>query len=128
MNKRLLLVLGIVILVITIAGVFLASNYKTRVYVSAVPGVSVNGKYPLTVKVIMNYGPFGGQSPLSDAVVQIYAGGHFLEENFTNSSGEITFYLPKGSYEVIVTQLHYSVNVNLNTGKVIEVNYAYLKS
>ncbi|AWR97544.1 hypothetical protein DFR86_08250 [Acidianus sulfidivorans JP7] len=126
MNKKILLIAGIIILLLTGVGVFIASSYKTTVTVS---NISSSGQMEtLEVKVLINYGPFGGVSPLSDAVVQIYGSSGFITFNFTNSQGIAVFHLPAGEYKVEVTDLHYSYNVNLVSSKEITINYAYLHS
>ncbi|ARM76247.1 prealbumin-like fold domain-containing protein [Acidianus manzaensis] len=126
MNKKVLLIVGVVILLLTGIGVFIASSYKTTVSVSNIP--TSGSTETLEVKVIMNYGPFGGTAPLSDAVVQIYNSSGFITENFTNAQGVAVFHLPAGEYKVEVTDLHYSYSINLDSSKEISINYAYLYS
>ena len=127
MNKNLLLALGIVILLLTAVGVYMASTYKTTVSISNLS--SSSNEETLEVRVLMNYGPFGGVSPLSDAYVEIYnSHGQYVTANFTNSQGIATFHLPAGDYKIFVTQLHYSVNVSLTSSKEVTISYAYLYS
>ncbi len=104
----------------------MASTYKTTVSISNIPSSS-STEETLEVKVLMNYGPFGGVSPLSDAYVEIYnSHGDYVIANFTNSQGIATFHLPAGNYKVLVTQLHYSFSVCLNSSKEVTISYAYL--
>ncbi len=126
MNKALLLGLGVLVLVLTFAGVYLASSYKTTLTVSTISTTPSNGEYVLEVKVIMNYGPFGGESPLANAVVWVKGTNGSFYQNYTGSNGVATFYLPPGEYTVQITQLHYTINVELNADKEITLNYAYL--
>ncbi|MCI2414347.1 MAG: carboxypeptidase-like regulatory domain-containing protein [Candidatus Aramenus sp.] len=127
MNKVLLLGLGVLILVLTFAGVYLASGYKTTLTISTISTIPQDGNYVLEVKVIMNYGPFGGESPLTNAVVWVKGANGSFYQNYTNSDGIATFYLPPGSYTVEITQLgHYTVHVELNANKEVTLNYAYL--
>lgn len=106
----------------------MASTYKTTVSISNLPPSS-SSEETLEVKVLMNYGPLGGVSPLSDAYVEIYTSqGHYVTANFTNSQGIVTFHLPPGNYKVFVTQLHYSASVSLTSSKEVTISYAYLYS
>ncbi|MFP3217520.1 MAG: hypothetical protein RXQ99_02820 [Acidianus sp.] len=126
MNKNLLLALGIIILLLTAVGVYMASSYKTTISITNLPSSSSNEE-TLEVKVLMNYGPLGGVSPLSDAYVEIYnSQGYYVAANFTNSQGVAIFHLPPGNYKVFVTQLHCSVNVSLTSSKEVTISYAYL--
>ncbi len=128
MNKTILLALGVIILILTFAGVYLASSYKTSYSISTFSAQEVNGKYILKVQVIMNYGPFGGKSPLQDATIWVKNQNSFYQ-NFTNSQGIAEFYLPAGNYSVEVTQLnHYTLHVNINSDTMISISYAYLRS
>lgn len=128
MNKNILLVIGIVILLLTAVGVFMASSYKTKV---TVEDLSNPQSGILEVKVLINYGPFGGGSkPLANAVVWVYnaSSGAFITQNFTNSQGVAVFHLPSGQYKILVTTLHFSYVVNLDTSKEVVIDYAYLYS
>jgi hypothetical protein len=128
MNKRILLGLLVVVLVITAIGVFAASSYRTTVSVTPMTTAS-NGDI-LKVKVIMNYGPFGGQSPLEGSDVWLYSYNGtayvFHEMNFTASNGVATFHVPPGKYKVLITDLHYSYVFTMSGSEQITVNYAYL--
>ncbi len=130
MNKRILLGLLVLVLVVTAVGVFAASSYKTTVSTSSIPTTSSNGEYVLKVKVLMNYGPFGGVSPLGDADVWLYYynGSAYVyhEMNFTASNGVATFVLPKGDYKILVTDLHYTYTFSLSGSEEITLSYAYL--
>lgn len=126
MNKKILLALGAVILLLTAVGVYMASNYKTTVSIRDL-STSPSNVETLKVKVLINYGPFGGVSPLPDAYVEVYnSQGHYVTANFTDSQGVVTFHLPPGNYKVFVTQLRYTVNVSLDSSKEVTINYAYL--
>lgn len=127
MNKNLLLVIGIIILLLTGVGVFMASSYKTKVTISDIP--NSGNMETLEVKVLINYGPFGGGSkPLANAAVWIYNSSGYITQNFTNSQGIAVFHLPAGQYRILVTDLHYSYTVNLDTSKQVTIDYAYLYS
>ncbi|BBG24067.1 hypothetical protein [Sulfuracidifex tepidarius] len=129
MNKRILLGLLVLVLVLTAVGVFAASSYKTTVSTSPI-STTANGDYILKVKVLMNYGPFGGVSPLGDADVWLYYynGSAYVyhEMNFTASNGVATFVLPKGDYKILITDLHYTYTFSLSGSEEITVSYAYL--
>jgi len=126
MRKGLLLVAMAVVLLLTIGGVVVASSYKTQVDVQPLGGSSNGGYYTLKVKVLINYGYFGGTQPLGDAVVWVYGNG--FHQNFTASDGVAMLLLPAGNYTVFVTQLHYKIHVEVNQNEEIVLNYAYLVS
>lgn len=126
MRKRILLPAIVIVLLLTVGGVVAASSYKTHVQVEYLGGDSSNGLYTLQVKVLINYGYFGGTQPLGDAVVWVYGNG--FHQNFTSSDGTTTFLLPPGNYTVFVTQLHYKIHVELTQNQEIILNYAYLVS
>ncbi|ABP96136.1 hypothetical protein HA72_1996 [Metallosphaera sedula] len=127
MNKTVLLALAFVVLILTVAGVVAASSYKTRLTITPL-GSSSNGEYTLQVKVIMNYGPFGGEQPLNDAVVQVTGQNGSFYRNFTLSNGIATFTLPEGVYTVNVASLHYTFKVDLTQNEMATLTYAYLVS
>jgi len=63
-NKTLILALMGLVLILTLAGVYVAhESYKTTITYEVLGGNEVNGTYVLYVKEIVNYGPFGGQQP-----------------------------------------------------------------
>ncbi|QKQ99633.1 hypothetical protein GWK48_03805 [Metallosphaera tengchongensis] len=127
MRKQLLLVLALIVLVLTMAGVVLASSYRTTLVISK-SGTSSDSEYTLQVKVLMNYGPFGGEQPLNDGIVQVYGPNGQFYRNFTNANGIVTFVLPAGEYKVDVASLHYTFNVDLNQNVEATLSYAYLVS
>ncbi len=130
MNKRILLGLIVLLLVITAVGVFAASSYKTTVSEAPISIPPQNGDYLLQVKVLVNYGPFGGTSPLdgTDVWLYYYNGSSYVfhEMNFTASNGVATFHVPEGNYKILITDLHYSYTFSLSGSEEITVNYAYL--
>lgn len=127
MNKNILLVMGVIILLLTAVGVFMASSYKTKVTVVEIP--NSGNLQTLKIKVLVNYGPLGGGSkPLPDAVIWIYNSSGFVTQNFTDSQGVAVFKLPPGKYEILVTALHFSYTVDLSTSKEVTIDYAYLYS
>lgn len=128
MKKTILLGAAIVVLVITIAGVALASSYKTTLTITSLNAPLIDGKYTLEVKVIMNYGPFGGSQPLNDGIVQVYGQDGTFYRNFTMSNGVTTFYLPPGTYTVYVASLHYTFTIDLSQSRLATLSYAYLVS
>ncbi|BCU67389.1 hypothetical protein HS7_08260 [Sulfolobales archaeon HS-7] len=128
MRREVYLILAILVILLTLGGVYLASSYRTNITYSQVGSSSVDGKYVLYVKIIMNYGPFGGSSPLDDAEIWIYHNGMFYSQGYTNGSGVVQFTLPPGTYTVRILPLRMEENISLNGDCVLTVNYAYLHS
>jgi hypothetical protein len=122
------LALAILVLALTFVGVHAFSSYQTRLHFAQLNVPAVEGKFPLEVEVVVNYGPFGGKSPLGDAEVWVYKGDTFYTQNYTGSNGLVTFYLPPGNYSIFITTLHYKFQVQLNGGLEVTVDYAYLRS
>ncbi|BFI73928.1 hypothetical protein YN1HA_0260 [Sulfurisphaera ohwakuensis] len=128
MNKNIYLALAIVVIIITALGVYAFSSYKTTIDVKNLGGSPVNGEYKLVVKILVNYGPFGGIHPLGSADVWIYYNGKYYNQSLTDSNGVVTFYLPPGNYTLFFTVFHIKYNINLDSNYEVTLNYAYLKS
>jgi len=127
-HRNTLLSLVAIVVILTGVGVYIASSYKTTYTIQTFNTQSIDGKYPLEVKIIINYGPFGGSEPLNGSIVWIYKDGKFYAMNFTDTNGVARFYLPPGNYTVYFTQFKYYVkNVIINNSGVrVILNYAYL--
>ncbi|WP_338600413.1 hypothetical protein V6M85_11925 [Sulfolobus tengchongensis] len=132
MNKQILLALAVIVIIIMAIGVYEGHKYKTEINTITLGGSQNNGLYTLKVNVIMNYGPFGGKSPLANAVIWVYKYNgttySFYTYNFTNAQGVAMFNLPMGQYKILVTQLHLTYDVNLNQNEEVIISYAYLNS
>ncbi len=132
MNKQILLGIAFIVIILMGLGIYEGLKYKTEIYVNNIGNSQNNGLYTLKVNVIMNYGPFGGKSPLARAVVWIYkyngSAYTFYTFNFTDSNGIATFNLPPGNYKILVTQLHLTYTINLTQNEEIIIDYAYLNS
>ncbi|MCY0859007.1 MAG: hypothetical protein OWQ54_01105 [Sulfolobaceae archaeon] len=123
-------ILGLAVIVIILIGlgIVATASYKTRIYTEDLGGQPHNGKYELAVKIIINYGYFGGKQPLSQGVVYLYRDGVFYNWTFTNSSGVAVFYVPPGNYTVLSTTLKIKTNVIVNSNEEVIFDYAYLVS
>ncbi|MDT7861678.1 MAG: hypothetical protein RRA45_05650 [Saccharolobus sp.] len=132
MNRQILLALAVMVIVLMAIGMYEGLKYKTEIYVNNLGDSQTNGLYTLKVDVIINYGPFGGKSPLASAVIWVYKYNgstySFYTYNFTDGNGIATFNLPPGQYKILVTQLHLTYTINLNQNKEIIIEYAYLNS
>ncbi|AKA73984.1 hypothetical protein SULI_08710 [Saccharolobus solfataricus] len=132
MNRQILLALALLVIVVMAIGVYEGNKYRTEISTVALGSQQTDGMYMLKVNVIMNYGPFGGKSPLSNAVIWVYKYNgttySFYTYNFTNSQGIASFNLPAGQYKILVTQLRLTYIVNLNQNEEVIINYAYLNS
>ncbi|MEM0363097.1 MAG: hypothetical protein QXH75_04775 [Sulfolobaceae archaeon] len=132
MNKRILVGLALVVIVLMAIGIYEGSKYKTEIYLISLGNTANDGLYTLKVNVIINYGPFGGKSPLSGAVIWIYkyngTAYTFYTYNFTNNQGIATFNLPAGQYKILVTQLHLTYTIDLDQNKEVIIDYAYLNT
>ncbi|QGA54605.1 hypothetical protein GFS03_08500 [Sulfolobus sp. E5-1-F] len=132
MNRQILLALAVLVIIVMAIGVYEGHKYKTEINTIALGNQQIDGMYVLKVKVLMNYGLFGGESPLANAVIWIYKYNGttylFYTYNFTDSQGIASFSLPAGQYKILVTQLHLTYIVNLNQNEEVIINYAYLNS
>jgi hypothetical protein len=126
MKKEILVAVAVIILVLTSLGVYALSGYRTTVKTSTIPSQTIDGKYELEVSVLINYGPFGGTSPLGDAEVWVYSSSGLVAQNATDSDGLVSFYLAPGSYTVLVTTIGQKIHINLTGGMEITIDYAYL--
>ncbi|AAY80939.1 hypothetical protein [Sulfolobus acidocaldarius] len=128
MNKRLYLVLAIIVILITAVGVYASeSSYKTTIQVNNLGGSTVDGKYVLEVQVIVNYGPFGGSQPLASAPIWLYYNGKYLNQTSTNNQGIAIFYVQPGNYTVFFTTFKLTKSITVNGNTEVTLNYAYLK-
>jgi len=132
MNRQILLALAVLVIIVMAIGVYEGHKYRTEINTIVIGGQQTDGTYTLKVNVIMNYGLFGGESPLSNAVIWIYKYNgttySFYTYNFTNSQGIASFSLPAGQYKILVTQLHLTYIVTLNQNEEVIIKYAYLNS
>ncbi|WP_126449119.1 hypothetical protein [Sulfodiicoccus acidiphilus] len=126
MSRTIVVALMVIVLAVTSIGVYALSSYRTIVTVTPISVSSINGENELEVKVLINYGPFGGTSPLSDAEVWVSGPSGIVAQNATNPHGIVTFQLPSGDYTVLVTVLHETIKVHLTQSEQIEIDYAYL--
>ncbi|ACP35599.1 hypothetical protein [Saccharolobus islandicus] len=132
MNRQILLALAVLVIIVMAIGVYEGHKYRTEINTIVIGGQQTDGTYTLKVNVIMNYGLFGGESPLPNAVIWIYKYNgttySFYTYNFTNSQGIASFSLPAGQYKILVTQLHLTYIVTLNQNEEVIIKYAYLNS
>ena len=130
-NKTLILALMGLVLILTLAGVYVAhESYRTTITYEVLGGNEVNGTYVLYVKEIVNYGPFGGQQPLANASVWLYSGtaeNHtFYAINWTNGSGVAVFHVKPGTYYVLFNTFKIGYQVDVNGNTLVVLNVAYL--
>ena len=131
MNHNIYLALAIVVIILTAIGVYVTeTSYKTTITVQSLGGTALpNGEYKLVVKILVNYGPFGGGSrPLASADVWLYYNGKFLNQTLTNSDGIAVFYVKPGTYTILFTVFHLTKTVNVNGNTEVILDYAYLKT
>ncbi|MFP3201161.1 MAG: hypothetical protein RXR43_02730 [Sulfolobus sp.] len=130
MNKTIYLALALVVAILTAAGVYVTNaSYKTTISIQQLGGGPLpNGEYKLVVKVLVNYGPFGGVQPLSSADIWLYYNDHFLNQSLTNASGIVVFYVKPGNYKVFFTEFHIIKNITVSGNVEVILNYAYLKT
>ena len=131
MGNSIYLVLALIVIILTAIGVYVTNNsYKTVIYSQNLGGAPLpNGEYKLVVKILVNYGPFGGGSrPLGSADIWLYYNGKFLNQTLTNSSGVAVFYVKPGGYTLLFTVFHITKNINVNGNTEVILDYAYLKS
>ncbi len=131
MARTVLLLLALLVIAITLAGVYYAhQSYRTTITVKAIGGQEKDGLYVLYVQEIVNYGPFGGEKPLADAPIWLYSGtaqNHtFYALNITNGSGIATFYVKPGQYYILFNTFKIGYEVQVNGNTMVVLNVAYL--
>lgn len=126
--RYLILGLAVIVIILMAVGLVAAAGYKTKISVISLGGQPVDGKYKLMVKVILNYGYFGGEKALSNGVIYLYRDGTFYNWTFTNASGVAVFYVPPGNYTVLSTTLKIKTVVIVSSNEEVIFNYAYLVS
>lgn len=125
MDKRIYLLGALLVILATFGGVAAMASYKTTINVITLQGEA--GKIGVTVYI--NYGPFGGKSPLSDAEVWVISNNTVVAQGYTNSSGMVSFTVQPGVYKVAILPLHIDKTIDVEQqGASITVSDAYLYS
>ena len=131
MDRRVFLVLALLVIIATFGGVYYAHEiYRTTITVTTISTQEKDGYYVLYVKEVVNYGPFGGEKPLAQAPVWLYVGTSehhtFYAMNLTNGSGIAVFYVKPGTYYILFNTFKMGYQVQVNGSVMVTLNVAYL--